>query len=385
MAHRRQDEAAELSSLIGDIYDAALNPELWVPVLEKVCAYVPGSMGNLFSQNIENVANRYFSWGHDPHFYDLYLQKYAALNPVFPRSMTYPVCTPFTSSDIIPFEEMRKTQYHKGWLEPQGYIDFVGCNLERTATGIVALAVIRHQRDGFVDAASRQRVGLLAPHLRRAMLIGKIIDFNQAQTKTFSEAIDGLAAGVFLVGTRGNLVHANTAGRLMLDQSHPLKEIQGVLFASDETVQRDLRAAFAAAAAGDIAMKTSGIAVPIKGRDDVHFVAHVLPLTAGARREAGRDYGGAAALFVRKATIDLATAIDAAAQLYGLTPAEVRVLKAVIDVGGVAAVASMLGASRSTVKTHLEHLFEKTGTSRQAELVKLIAGFATPARGQTRD
>jgi DNA-binding CsgD family transcriptional regulator len=57
----------------------------------------------------------------------------------------------------------------------------------------------------------------------------------------------------------------------------------------------------------------------------------------------------------------------------------------VIDVGGVAAVASMLGASRSTVKTHLEHLFEKTGTSRQAALVKLIAGFASPARGRTRD
>ena len=66
MAHRRQDEAAELSSLIGDIYDAALNPDLWVPVLEKVCAYVPGSMGNLFSQDIANVANRFFSWGHDP-------------------------------------------------------------------------------------------------------------------------------------------------------------------------------------------------------------------------------------------------------------------------------------------------------------------------------
>ena len=81
-------------------------------------------MANLFSQDITNAANRYFCWGHDPHFYDLYLQKYAALNPVFPQSMTYPVCTPFTSGDIIPFEEMRETQYHKGWLEPQGYIDF---------------------------------------------------------------------------------------------------------------------------------------------------------------------------------------------------------------------------------------------------------------------
>jgi hypothetical protein len=229
MAPRRQDEATALSSLIGDIYDAALNPDLWVPVLEKVCAYVPGSMGNLFSQDITNVANRFFSWGHDPYFYDLYLQKYVALNPLVPGGMTYPVCTPFTSGDIIPFEEMRKTQYHKGWLEPQGYIDFVGCNLEKTATGIVALAVVRHQRDGFGDAASRQRVGLVAPHLRRAMLIGKVIDFNQAQAKTFSEAIDGLAAGVFLVDARGNLKRDPDVGRGQLALQRLTDEAVGVV------------------------------------------------------------------------------------------------------------------------------------------------------------
>jgi len=28
---------------------------------------------------------------------------------------------------------------------------------------------------------------------------------------------------------------------------------------------------------------------------------------------------------------------------------------------------------------HLRHLFEKTGTQRQADLVKLVAGFAAPA------
>jgi DNA-binding CsgD family transcriptional regulator len=40
----------------------------------------------------------------------------------------------------------------------------------------------------------------------------------------------------------------------------------------------------------------------------------------------------------------------------------------------------MLGVSQSTVKTHLGHLFEKTGTRRQAELVKLTAGFEIPER-----
>jgi hypothetical protein len=33
-------EAEQISSLIGEIYDAALDPALWLTVQEKVCAFV---------------------------------------------------------------------------------------------------------------------------------------------------------------------------------------------------------------------------------------------------------------------------------------------------------------------------------------------------------
>jgi len=61
--------------------------------------------------------------------------------------------------------------------------------------------------------------------------------------------------------------------------------------------------------------------------------------------------------------------------LYELTPAETRVLVAIVEIGGVPRVASFLGISETTVKTHLGHLFRKTGTKRQADLVKLVARF----------
>jgi FixJ family two-component response regulator len=51
---------------------------------------------------------------------------------------------------------------------------------------------------------------------------------------------------------------------------------------------------------------------------------------------------------------------------------------AIIEVGGVAQVASALGISDSTVKTHLQRVFEKTGTNRQTDLVTLVAGFKSP-------
>jgi len=59
-----------------------------------------------------------------------------------------------------------------------------------------------------------------------------------------------------------------------------------------------------------------------------------------------------------------------------LTPAELRVLFAIIEVGGVPEVAEVLGISESTVKTHLHHVFGKTGTTRQADLVKFVAGYS---------
>jgi len=39
-------------------------------------------------------------------------------------------------------------------------------------------------------------------------------------------------------------------------------------------------------------------------------------------------------------------------------------------------VAAALGIANSTVKTHLGSLFRKTGTKRQADLVKLVAAFS---------
>ena len=55
-----------------------------------------------------------------------------------------------------------------------------------------------------------------------------------------------------------------------------------------------------------------------------------------------------------------------------------RVLIAIVEIGGVPEVAAALGVSDATVKTHLGRLFGKTGTARQADLVKLVAGYAMP-------
>jgi len=60
------------------------------------------------------------------------------------------------------------------------------------------------------------------------------------------------------------------------------------------------------------------------------------------------------------------------AQAFGLTPMEAQVCLLLLEGGSLKTVAQQLGVSHNTVRTHLAHVFDKTGVRRQAELVKLL-------------
>ena len=70
------------------------------------------------------------------------------------------------------------------------------------------------------------------------------------------------------------------------------------------------------------------------------------------------------------------------AAAFDLTSREMSVLVAIVDVGSPADVAKNLGLTVHTVKSHLKAIFAKTGVSRQADLVKLVAGFVGPTAGE---
>lgn len=380
---RSPAEADQLSSVIGHAYDAALDPSLWPAAIEGACGFLDCYAGAIGAVDfLQGSPNLVIQWGYEREVWQRYIDHYFHRNtlnlPAF-RTEIGQVMT-ISSFDLQLHAEFLASDFYKEWAEPQGFIDAIQATLDRTASGIALLTLARHKRAGVTGEREIRRMGLIAPHFRRAILIGRVIDLQKVEAKAFAETIDGLATGVFLVGGEGGLVHANQSGHAMLEAEDPLKVVQGTLVATDERAHRLLRDVFAAAKDGDSAIATTGIAVALTGRDGDHFIAHVLPLTAGARRHAGVTHSAAAALFVRKAAVDLPAAIGAATQLYGMTPAEVRVLRGVIEVGGIAPVGAMLGVAKGTVKWHLQHLFEKTATRRQADLVKLIAGFESPAR-----
>jgi len=250
--------------------------------------------------------------------------------------------------------------------------------IEKSAAGMGNFSIAHSQKDSPANDAARQRMRLIAPHVCRAVAIGQIIELHKVEAAMLSDAVDGVAAGVFLMRADGEIAYGNASARTLLGQKNILREADGVLKVFDPIAQKAFDDAFAAAAGGDIALGRRGIAIPLLSRDGERYVGHVLSLTSGIRRQAASGYAAVAAVFVHKAVLQRPTLIEAVAAHFQLTPAELRVLFAIVEVGGVPQVAAVLGISEDTVKTHLKHVFAKTDTNRQADLVRLIAGYANP-------
>ncbi len=371
-----------LLSLIGGIYDCALNPDAWNAILPRIGAFVGGSAGGLFAHHSSRRSgNVFYEFGTDPDFRKVYLEKYITMDPMFGTYFVLDVGEVFSTSTVMSHAEFLQSRFYKECIRPQGWIDNIVVYLDRTPEGHAGFAVFRHEREGLADEPARERLRLLVPHLRRAVLIGKIIEFKTAQAATFADVLDGLSAGMLFVDSTGRITHANGAAQAMIADGNVFRAPLGRLVASDLDVNRSLQDIFLAAAAGDAAIGVRGVAVPLVARDGERYVAHVLPLSSGARRGAGVSYTAAAVLFVQKTALATRSPPEAIARTYRLTAMEVRVLLAIVEVGGVPEVAGTLGIGESTVKTHLKRLYEKTGAHRQADLVKLFAGYASPLLG----
>ncbi|MBW8855808.1 MAG: helix-turn-helix transcriptional regulator, partial [Bradyrhizobium sp.] len=236
-----------------------------------------------------------------------------------------------------------------------------------------------HEKDGLVDADDRRRFGLIVPHFQRAVTIGRLFDQSRATQAVLTQTLDSVTAAVFLVGPNARLVFTNAPGRMMLDQAALLTERNGMLAAAAPDAQRALRDALVAAENGNAAVDRGG-PIPLTTSQGRWF-ASVLPLTSGDRQRTGALHSAVAAVFVGKTSPASPPPLEALARLYKLTAGEIRVIDAVMKVSGVKALAELLGLTQATVKTHLHNVFRKTGTARQTELVKLIAGFEPPARG----
>jgi DNA-binding CsgD family transcriptional regulator/PAS domain-containing protein len=376
------DDIDRISELVGLIYDAALDPELWPNVLGRTARFVPGASAAMFAKDASSKSGNiyYDDGGVTAEAKATYFETYIKIDPLVYTHVFAEIGEPVSTTSLMPYAEFTESRFYKEWVRPQGFVDFGCVVLDKWATGAAMYGLFRDTANGLVDDEAVRRMRLLAPHLRRAALIGRVIDLKTAQAATFADTLDNITAGMFLVDETGRVVHANAAGTAMLSAGKVVRTAAGRLTTGDAQGDEALAAMFASSGSDD-ALGVRGIAVPLNGRDGERYVAHLLPLTSSARRQAGTSFSASAALFVRKAGLEGPSVPELIAKTYKLTPTELRVMLAVVEVGGAPEVADALGVAETTVKFHLKRLFEKTDTRRQADLVKIVAGYANMPAG----
>jgi DNA-binding CsgD family transcriptional regulator/PAS domain-containing protein len=355
-------EPGRLSHHIGEIYDAALDPTLWSATIEKSCELLNSCASAIAAVDVmDPSANISVQFGIDQAYLEL-----------LGNGSRHPLMTE---------EGFRNSLLYQHWNEPKGYVvDLFNVTLERTATSVIHLGFVRHETAGIADAETLRDLSLLFPHYRRAVLIGKTIEQTRVESATLSDALSGLAAGVFLLDAGNRIAYLNRAAERMLSEGLVARKSGDTIAICDRASDITLRKTAAAIVAGE-PLNQESIAIAVRGLDGEPYMAHVLPLTSGVRQKAGRSYQAVTAVFLRSARFERPAALDAMSQLYSLTPSEVKTLVGIVELGSIPAAAKAHDVSRETIKTHLKRIFGKTGTSRQADLVKLLAGIVSPLAG----
>jgi len=183
--------------------------------------------------------------------------------------------------------------------------------------------------------------------------------------------LDGSLRPALLLDDRRRIVHANTAGRSVLQQGTLLKEQDGCVAATVPKIHARLLHCMAA-----LRLCEADPAASPRRRRALSLLSpagHCMPACLWALQPLPAEAGSLPpprALLLMPATAvgDLpdANVLEAA---FDLTPAEGRLLSLLTARRNLRDAATELRVSVETVRTHLSHIFDKTGIRTQRELL----------------
>ena len=377
---RKLIAGAALSSLIGSIYDRGVEPERWPETLKLIRNDLDfaGASLSVMALPSGNVLLEIMS-----------LSDFAAIERTpqdthdlvemrggMDKTRSFPLNEPIVLLRLRNRSEWESHRLYREWCKQLGVHDVLAIGLERDPTMIGSLAFLRLESVGDTEDVEIGAAWLLIPHLRRAVAISKILDVKSVVAATFETALDTLAVAVVLTDADLRIVHANAAAQAMLASRGPIRTERGKLALRSSAVAAALRTAVRQAANSDVAIGKRGfIAAPSPNR--APCVLHVRPLDHGELRP-GFAPSAVAAIFVAPAVSPSPAPNDALAALFDLTLAEAHVFAQIAEGKTQAEIARALDIEIGTVKTHLLHIFAKTGTHRQADLVRLAASMTLP-------
>ena len=353
------------STLLDQIYEAAAVPETWPSALERLGQIVQTDHMALWALDVDRRITFIATEAYRP-----VVQRYAEAaerydNPRPRRALATGHAGFLSDLEVCSRAELDRDAIYRELIYPSGLRFTSGSVIPVPTSDILVFDVARGGEHGAFTRAEMEALDEYRPHLARAALLAHRLGLKAANGATEALQLVGLP-GAAMTAT-GRVVVANG----LFDALAP-RVATGAL---DHVQLQSRPANEALKQALGIASADPGFAarsIPIPAEDGAPaLIAHLLPI----RRAAQDIFARAQFLLVLTAVVaPEAPLTEMLHGLFDLTPAEARVARALAGGMSIEEISVRSATSRETVRTQLKGVMAKTATTRQAELVRLLAG-----------
>jgi len=366
----------ELNDIVGAIYDAAVEPELWTGTLERLTAFLGGNASNLFMSTGQRETVGFMASAHvEPAFNDAYRDYYASINVWIQAAYEarLPIVDPRVCSEFYPVADLERSEFYNDFLRPQDFHDGCGGPLRYDGAEMSVATVLRPRTAKPFDRHEVKLMRELMHHLARAIdLHRNLTELHRARDAAM-DLPDRLEVGVLLCDPGGRVTYMNRRARAITDQNDGLSldregQCQAATRGDTQSLQATVAGAVRTAANGG---GTSGGTLSLQRPSGLPPLSVVVsPLRDSPFDVApGRP---AAVVFVSDPARMHEPPASVLASLFGLTPTEGRLAALMATGVSLAEAAAVMEITIGTARGHLKRIFRKTDTRRRSDPVRLV-------------
>lgn len=367
----------DTDQLIGDIYAAATDAAGWNIVFAKLQQAFCGNTALYERLHAAPQTHQLIATDLDPDFVRAYNQGYNALN-VWATSPLNQVGNIIVSEQMIARNDLERTQFYGEWLRPQGLTHALTSPLLRQEHRSLNIGLVRDHRRGEYGTEEGRLFGRLLPHLRRSVEIASRVEASALARAASLETVAADGTCLLVVSETGEIRFASPEAEALLAERTVLTtrglRLAGVARAEDANLARAIQAATRVEPA------PVGSLLTLEGFS--HAPRHSVAVAPIGEERAGLFHEGRLCLVLVAKPRDVAVpSAQTLAIMFGLTPAEARLARAICNGESLATYAAATGVGVTTVKSHLRALFGKMGVNRQADIVRIVLTNPILTRG----
>lgn len=370
-----------LQGAIAALYEAVVSGGTWRGALEDVCDLL--GLDELcwvvWDKQLDRVtrletAGRAFSHA----VLSGYQQHYVHSDPLRIRLEQAAAGTLVNMDREASREELARNPYVQELLIPAGagrLAGLVALDTDRTLSGIGLHRAVR--RDGIADQEERL-IEALYPHLRRISRIERRLLQARQAAAVSQRALDLLPFGLALVDPLGRLRFANEWLLAKSRLGDGLAIVGGRLTGARHSTTERFDGLMVSLLRGDPrALPAASLTFP-RPSGEAAWQVTVVSLADNRTWQAGDG----AMILVSDPNDHAQPSGRQLIALYGLSPTEAQLALMLLEGLTLKAVAERRRVAITTVRTQLSRLLAKTGTSRQSELMRLLASISAMPKGR---